>query len=257
MHSLHSAIRDIRDQTCFPAESAALSEMSRLRPTRKIYTVADYLAIPEGGPRYELLEGELVEMFPEVAETKLPAGIRAGKRKYTVEDYLAIPDEYPRYELLEGELVEMVSPTSRHQIVSRRLFKILDAYCDAKDLGEVFYAPLDVLLARQVVVQPDILFIVKARTAKLIGERITGAPDLVIEILSPTSSTRDLNQKRKLYARYGVPEYWIVDPDDQTIEVQRLQGKVLSTLGIYEKGKKLTSPTFKGLAVDIGRVFAD
>ena len=231
--------------------------MSRPRPTRKTYTVEDYLAIPEGGPRYELLEGELVEMFPEVVEIKPTVKTRPGKRKYTVEDYLAMPDEYPRYELLEGELIEMVSPTSRHQLVVMNLVRILDAHCQAHDLGVVLTAPLDVILARRAVVQPDILFIAKARKAKLIGERITGAPDLVVEILSPTTSARDLNQKRKLYARHGVQEYWIVDPDDQTIEVQRLQGKVLSTLGLYEKGQKLTSPTFKGLTVAIDRVFAE
>ena len=190
-------------------------------------------------------------MLPEIVAAK------PQPKRYTLEDFLAIPEGYPRYEFWDGELIEMVSPTSRHQIISANLFRLLDAHCQTRDLGIVLTAPLDVTLSRRYIFQPDLLFIAKARAAKLIGERITGAPDLVVEILSPATSARDLNQKRKLYARHGVQEYWIVDPDDQTIEVQRLQGKVLSTLGIYEKGQKLTSPTFKGLSVDIGRVFAD
>lgn len=191
-----------------------------------------------------------------LTETKRSSPPRAASKKLTVDDYNALTDEYPRYELLEGELIEMVSPTSRHQILSKNLFKILDSFCEDKDLGQVFFAPLDVTLSRHVVVQPDLLFIAKARLPQLVGERITGAPDLVVEILSPATSTRDFNQKRKIYARYGVPEYWIIDPDDETVEIQRLQGKVLSTLGIYEKGQKFTSPTFKGLTVAVGKIFA-
>jgi len=196
-------------------------------------------------------------MFPAAPETKRTLVIQPGEKNYTVEDYLAITDEYPRYELLEGELIEMVSPTSRHQIVSANLFSLLDAHCRAHDLGRILAAPIDVVLSRKVVVQPDILFISKARKAELIGERIMGAPDLVIEILSPATSARDLNQKRKLYARHGVKEYWIVDPDDETTEVQRLQGSIFSTMAIFEKGQSLTSPTFEGLAVEIDRVFAE
>jgi len=183
--------------------------------------------------------------------------VQQAEKLYTIDDYLAMPDEYPRYELLEGELIEMVSPTSRHQRISRQLFTALNTHCAAHDLGEVFYAPLDVILSRTIVVQPDLLFISKARRAELIGERITGAPDLVIEILSPATSARDFNQKRKLYARHGVKEYWIVDPDDETIEVQRLQGNVFSTVALFEKGQTLTSPMFEGLNVDVGQVFVE
>jgi Uma2 family endonuclease len=183
--------------------------------------------------------------------------VKQAEKPYTVDDYLARPDEYPRYELLEGELIEMVSPTSRHQLILQRLFKALDAHIDAHHLGVIFVAPLDVILSRTVVVQPDLFFISKARQAELIGERITGAPDLVIEILSPATRARDFNQKRKLYARHGVKEYWIVDPDDGTIEVQRLHGSVFSTLALFEKGQTLTSPMFEGLGVDVGQVFVE
>jgi Uma2 family endonuclease len=196
-------------------------------------------------------------MLPSSLETKRAPVIQPGEKRYTVDDYLAIPDEYPRYELLEGEMVEMVSPTSRHQRIAFRLARLLEAHCEAQRLGEVFIAPLDVILSRNVVVQPDILFISEARRAELIGERITGAPDLMVEILSPATSARDFNLKRKLYARHGVKEYWIVDPDDETIEVQRLQGNVFSTLALYEKGQTLSSPILEGLAMDVRPVFSE
>ncbi len=191
------------------------------------------------------------------ARPKSALAIQSGVKTYTVDDYMALTDEYPRYELLEGELIEMVSPTSRHQIISANLFAILDPFCRARRLGRVLTAPLDVILSRRIVVQPDLIFIAKARRKELIQERIVGAPDLLVEILSPTSSQRDLNQKRKLYARHGVQEYWIVDPEDATLEVQRLQGKVLSTMALFETGQKLTSPTFPGLELDVAQVFAE
>jgi Uma2 family endonuclease len=118
-------------------------------------------------------------------------------------------------------------------------------------------APLDVILSRAVVVQPDLIFIAEARRTKLIQDRIVGAPDLLVEILSPSTSQRDLNQKRKLYAQHGVQEYWIVDPGDNTIEVQRLQGNIFSTLGLFEAGQALTSPTVPGLAAEVAQVFAE
>lgn len=184
--------------------------------------------------------------------------VQPAEKIYTTEDYFALTDEYPRHEVLEGELIEMTpAPTSKHQRISRKLMVVLDAYCQAKQLGEVFDAPIDVVLSPRTVVQPDLIFIAQARRPQLIKEHITGAPDLVIEILSPATSARDLNQKRKLYARYEVKEYWIVDPDDETIEIQRLHGNVFSTLAIYEKGQSLTSPTFEGLTVDVGQVFTD
>jgi Uma2 family endonuclease len=176
---------------------------------------------------------------------------------YTVDDYFAMPGEYPRYELLEGELIELTpSPTARHQRILINLLRVLDTHNQTFQLGEILMAPLDVVLSPRTVVQPDIIFIEEKRRTQLIGEHITGAPDLVIEILSPATGARDLNQKRKLYARSGVKEYWIVDPEDETIEIQELHGNVFSTLAIFEKNQKLSSPMFEGLAVEVEQVFA-
>lgn len=182
--------------------------------------------------------------------------IKPGVKTYTVGDYLALTAEYPRYELLEGEFVEMASPAPKHQIISALLFRHLDRHCETHKLGIVLTAPLDVILAPNVVVQPDLLFIAEARRAQLIRERIHGAPDLVVEIISPTSSGRDLHQKRRLYARHGVAEYWIVDPDDGTIEVQRLAGNLYSTVALFEPGQSLVSATFPEFTLDLAQVFA-
>lgn len=183
--------------------------------------------------------------------------VKQAEKRLTVEDYLALPDEYPRYELLEGELVEMVSPTVRHQQILLRLARLLQDYCRANRAGQVLVAPLDVILAKHIVVQPDLIFVSQARWKELVKDRIYGAPDLLIEILSPSTSQRDYRAKRKLYARHGVPEYWIVDPEDVTIEVQRRQETFFSTVGLYEAGQTLSSPTFPDLKLDINQVFAD
>jgi Uma2 family endonuclease len=184
--------------------------------------------------------------------------VQPAEKIHTAEDYFALTEEYPRHELLEGELIEMTpAPTSTCQRISWNLLILLDAHCQARKSGEVLAAPMDVVLSPRTVVQPDLIFIAPARRAQLVKEHIAGAPDLVIEILSPAAGARDLNQKRKLYARHGVHEYWVVDPDDESIEIQRLQGSVFSTLAIFEKGQSLTSPTFEGLTVDVAQVFSD
>jgi Uma2 family endonuclease len=102
-----------------------------------------------------------------------------------------------------------------------------------------------------------LIFIAEARRAQLIRDRIHGAPNLVVEILSPTSSSRDLHQKRRLYARHGVAEYWIAEPDDGTIEVQRLNGQLYSTVALFEPGQSLVSTTFPGLVIELAQVFND
>ncbi|HBI24855.1 MAG TPA: restriction endonuclease, partial [Nitrospiraceae bacterium] len=120
------------------------------------------------------------------------------KKKYTYEDYLKTPDDV-RYELIEGELLMTPSPVPRHQRISRKIEFILEEFVTNNDLGEIFYAPCDVHLDNENVVQPDILFISKERL-NIIGEKnIQAAPDLAIEILSESSAYRDLVQKKKLY----------------------------------------------------------
>src|SRR3990172_920502 len=122
------------------------------------------------------------------------ATIVVEKKKYTYEDYLKTPKD-KRYELIDGELLMRPSPTPSHQRVSRKLEFILESFITKNNLGEIFYAPCDVYLDNENVVQPDILFISKERLNIIGDKNIQGAPDLVIEILSESNAYRDLIQK--------------------------------------------------------------
>jgi Uma2 family endonuclease len=176
------------------------------------------------------------------------------KKKYRYEDYLKTP-EGERYELIEGELLMTPSPVTKHQRISRDLeFEILK-FVRENDLGEVFDAPCDVYLDDENVVQPDILFISKERT-NIIGEKnIQGAPDLVIEIISENTAYRDLIQKKKLYARFGVKEYWIVIPGEELIEVYVLKDNIFILYKSYNKNDTLESPYLKNLKIVLENIF--
>lgn len=143
----------------------------------------------------------------------------------TYADYAALPDDGKRYQLIEGELVEMPSPTSGHQIVSGELFSALRAHVREHGLGRVLYAPLDVVLEDRTVVQPDVMFVSNERMGILRKPHVAGAPDLCVEILSPGTARLDRVRKLGLYARHGVPHYWIVDLEARTIEEYVLAGE--------------------------------
>ena len=177
--------------------------------------------------------------------------------KYRVRDYMSIPDgDERRYELIDGELMLAPAPIPTHQRVVLALAYILMEFVTANRLGEVFISPIDVVLSEHDVVQPDILFI-SAERLRIVGERnILGAPNLVIEVLSPSSPDRDRVLKSSRYLRYGVPEYWIVDPAERTIEVMRAGQTDFDTLRVYTEGTFAESPTFPGLLIDVSRVFA-
>ena len=176
------------------------------------------------------------------------------KVKFTYEDYRHMPED-KRYELIEGELIMVPSPITAHQRISRKLGFILVEFVQKNNLGEVFYAPFDVVLSGENVVQPDILFVSREHSPIITAENIKGAPDLVIEITSPATEYRDREIKRKLYANYGVREYWLVDPDKETIEVMELSEGGFKTAAVYTKGEKVQSPTLVGLSFDPREVF--
>ena len=176
------------------------------------------------------------------------------KRKNTYEDYLKTPDD-KRYELIGGELLMTPSPVPRHQRISRKIEFMLEKFVTENDLGEVFYAPCDVHLDNENVVQPDILFISKDRLS-IIGEKnIECAPDLVIEILSKSTAYRDLVQKKKLYSRFGVKEFWIVIPDEESIEVYILKDNTFLLYRSYSKNEILESPYLKGFKIELKGIF--
>jgi Uma2 family endonuclease len=176
------------------------------------------------------------------------------KKKHTYEDYLKTPED-ERYELIEGALLMTPSPVPRHQKISRELeFEILK-FVKANNLGEVFDAPCDVYLDDENVVQPDILFISKERL-NIIGEKnIQGAPDLVVEIISENTAYRDLVQKKRLYARFDIREYWIVLPVEESIEIYILKDSTYTLHKTYGKDEILESFSLRDLKIVLKNIF--
>jgi len=152
----------------------------------------------------------------------IPMRIPEGKIILTYEDYAALPNDGNRYEILEGELAVTPAPSTKHQTASGNLFFLLTQHIKANDLGKLFHAPVDLILESTSVLQPDLLFVAKARQNIITDRAIEGAPDLVIEILSPTTSRSDRVTKAQIYARHKVPAYWIVDPEQEAVEVYLL-----------------------------------
>lgn len=145
------------------------------------------------------------------------------KRKLDYDDYVRLPcDDGKRYEVLDGRLYVTPAPSPLHQRLSRRLLRRLEDYFEGRGLGEVFYAPIDVVLAPHDIVEPDL--VVVAHPGQISSRAIEGAPLLVVEILSPSTRRRDRGIKLRRYAALGVIHYWIVDPDGRTIECRRLEG---------------------------------
>jgi Uma2 family endonuclease len=176
--------------------------------------------------------------------------------KFTYEDYKSLTlGERERYELLEGELVMAPSPVPYHQIVLRNIEDCLWEFVRSGDLGEVLSAPCDVVLAPDAVVQPDLLFLSRSRASLIGKEAVEGAPDLIVEVLSPSTAQRDRIVKRKLYAKYGVQEYWIVDPEGKTVEVLTLGTGGYERAGLYTKSDLLESPLLAGLKISLAEVF--
>ena len=180
--------------------------------------------------------------------------ITAPVRKLTYADYCRTPDD-ERYELLDGELIMVPAPSTGHQRIDTKLGWRLAQFVEQKSLGEVFFAPCDVVLSDINVVQPDLLFVSNARAHIITADNVQGPPDLVVEILSPSTAHRDRTLKRTLYAQYGVPEYWLVDPDARTVTVLRLGAAGFTVVAQYGAGDTLTSPTLPGFTVNLDDIF--
>ena len=176
------------------------------------------------------------------------------RRKFTYEDYRNTPDGI-RYELHEGELVTVTSPSKVHQRLVLKLGSLLAAFVTAGNMGEIFIAPFDVFFTNTNVVQPDILFVSKEREHIATDNSVRGAPDLVIEILSPSTAGIDRTFKRTLYERHGVKEYWMVDSDASNITVLLLGEDGYQLAAIYGEGQTLTSPTLPGFNLNLDDIF--
>ncbi len=177
-------------------------------------------------------------------------------RRYTVADYDLLPEDGPRHELIDGVLIEMPGPSVLHQRLVGWLFLVIAGFVQRDHLGEVLLAPLDVELSDGRVLQPDLLFVSSARRDVITDARIIGAPDLVVEISSPTTRHHDLVGKRDAYREAGVREYWFVDVDERTLTVWVAGDEDWTALGANEQGHA-RSTVLPGLTVDPVALFAD
>jgi Uma2 family endonuclease len=177
--------------------------------------------------------------------------------KFTYEDYLLFPNDGKRHELIDGEHYVTPSPNAKHQTVSVNLTVILSRFVRERRLGRIFSAPFDVVFSDLDVVQPDLLFVAAAHLNRVTEPNLQGPPDLAIEILSPGTRKTDETVKRKLYERYGVPEYWIVDPELETVKVYRLteQGYVRAAELSREAGERLATPLLPDFSVPLADLF--
>lgn len=182
--------------------------------------------------------------------------IRTGQ---SYRDFLLAVEEYPqlRVEFIDGEIAMAPAPVPYHQSISGNLYRLLDRYIYAQRLGRLLYAAVDVELEPESrIVEPDLLFIAQERVTDLVGEkRITGAPDLIVEILSSATAHRDRHVKLPLYAASGVAEYWIVDPDSKAVEVYILDGDTYRVAGIFVENEQISIGRFAPAAIPINDIF--
>lgn len=171
--------------------------------------------------------------------------------RLTYNDLRQIPPDRNRYELIEGELLVSAAPNIEHQRKAGNLFAELRSFVRQHDLGEVFIAPCDVVLDPSTVLEPDILFVSKARLSIVKPACIEGAPDLVVEIESDSSRLIDRFVKRDRYAQFGVLEYWLLEPFEPRLEVLRLEQGKYKAVGVFGPGDVIESPTFPGLRLPV------
>jgi Uma2 family endonuclease len=180
--------------------------------------------------------------------------------KLTYDDLLLFPDDGKRHELLDGEHFVSPSPSLRHQRIVGRMGVALYTFARDRGLGEVFFSPFDVVLTRHDVVEPDLLFVSASRSALLTEANVAGPPDLVIEVLSPWSRRRDEVLKRNRYEGTGVAEYWIVDPEAESVKVLRRPEPTSPfarpLLLSRQDGDALATPLLPGFGLPLAELFA-
>jgi Uma2 family endonuclease len=174
--------------------------------------------------------------------------------KLTYQDYLQLPEDGKRYEIMDGELYMIPAPMTRHQIVVGRLHQLLMNHFDSHPIGMVLTAPTDVLLCGTDIVQPDLLVILSGGAAVVTDKNIQGPPNVVIEVLSTGTAARDRVLKVKRYEHFGVREYWLVDPDANTLEILALAQGRLQRSSLTPSPCSCTSPLLPDLIIDLGRL---
>ncbi|MCY3021047.1 MAG: Uma2 family endonuclease [Planctomycetota bacterium] len=176
--------------------------------------------------------------------------------KFTYEEYRTLPENGRHYQVVDGDLIMSPSPTFRHQLIIMELSRRLAGFVADNRRGVVLFAPLDVILSEENVFQPDILYISNERRSVILREGLRGAPDLCVEVLSPSNRELDLTVKRLTYAKFGLPELWIVDPDADTLQLFRLQENHQAPLKVFGANDTLATPLLPGFSLPLREVFA-
>jgi Uma2 family endonuclease len=174
----------------------------------------------------------------------------------TYAEYCLLPDDGKRYQVIEGELIVSPAPRTSHQRIVLRLAMLLEPYVDMHSLGAIYIAPTDVVLAPSTVVQPDIAFVRSDHLDAITDLNIQGPPDLCIEVLSPGTEATDRERKRALYARYGVPEYWIVDPVRRSVSLFVREGERYTLAREAFEDDEVTSALLVGFRANVRAIFA-
>ena len=180
--------------------------------------------------------------------------------KLTYADFVRFPDDGLRHELIDGEHYVTPSPNTRHQQISGRLYLLIGTWLEAHPIGQVFYAPYDVVFSNFDIVEPDLLYLSNERAATVLTQlHARGVPEVVVEIGSPGTRKRDETIKRRLYERTGVSEYWTIDPELDVIRVYRRAGDTFEKAVELsrEAGDVLTTPLLPDLAMPLARIFKD
>ena len=180
--------------------------------------------------------------------------------KLTYDDFVLFPDDGKRHELIDGEHYVTPSPHTKHQQVLGSLYLLIGSWLEMQPIGRVFLAPFDVVFSNFDVVEPDLLYMSKARAATILtAQHVRGTPELVVEIASPGTRKRDETIKRRLYERAGVSEYWTVDPELDVIRVYRRAADAFERPMELsrESGDTLSTPLLPGLAMPLARIFRE
>ena len=206
--------------------------------------------------------------------------VKSAGMKLTYDDFVLFPDDGKRHEIIDGEHYATPSPNTKHQRVSLHLTLVIGGWLEEHPIGRLFYAPYDVMCSQFDVVEPDLLYLSNDRAAEVMtAKHLQGAPELVVEIGSPGTRTRDETIKRRLYERAGVSEYWCVDPELDVVRVYRRQGPPAAFAGAtaakegghYEESERfarpvelsreagdvLATPLLPGLTIPLERIFRE
>jgi Uma2 family endonuclease len=175
--------------------------------------------------------------------------------KFTYDDYRQLPDDGKRYEIIDEDLCVSLPPPTKHQVIVGNLLFALSTFAKSHTSGKVVHGPLEVYFSNTNMAQPDLIFISNKNSRILKPTKIRGAPDLVIEVVSPGTEKRDRTSKRKMYAQFGVREYWIAKDKTVTVEIFRLQERRLVLVARLEEKDVLTSPLFPGLEIPLAQIF--